>query len=145
MPFPARVRNWSACGVLAIVYGRAKPPLDVNMARFLGSFECAEVSPERSLCVFVLRLVSDKRSLEVSWTALDFGALVCRARHPLCPQCSPRTGTSIPCRGSVNLLPPQKFFQANEALVADDDVVDEFDVEDAASLHELFRRLDILC
>jgi hypothetical protein len=36
------------------------------------------------------------------------------------------------------------FFQAHEALVTDDDVVNQFDVEDAASLHELSRRLDIL-
>jgi hypothetical protein len=36
------------------------------------------------------------------------------------------------------------LFQAHEALVADDDVVDEFDVEDAPGLHQLQGRLDIL-
>jgi hypothetical protein len=36
------------------------------------------------------------------------------------------------------------FFQADEALVADDDVVDQLDVEDATRRHELLRRLDIL-
>jgi hypothetical protein len=36
------------------------------------------------------------------------------------------------------------FFQADEALVADDDVVDQLDVQDAPGRQELFRRLDIL-
>ena len=36
------------------------------------------------------------------------------------------------------------FFQTDGALVADDDVVDQLDVEDAASRHELFGGLDIL-
>ena len=53
-------------------------------------------------------------------------------------------GASMPGRPSSNLLPAQMFFQAHEALVADDEVVDQFDVEDAASLHELLCGLDIL-
>jgi len=36
------------------------------------------------------------------------------------------------------------LFQTHEALVADDDVVDEFDVEDATGLHKLLCRLDIV-
>src|SRR5713226_274811 len=45
------IGSYTASAVLAIVYGRAEPLLDVN------------------------------------WAALDFGALVCRARRPLCPEC----------------------------------------------------------
>ena len=82
---------YTASAVLAIVYGRAEPLLDVNMARllgrFLGSPEHTEARPRRLLHALALRLVSSKRSLEVNWAALDFGALVCRARHPLCPEC----------------------------------------------------------
>src|SRR6266699_6382126 len=82
---------YTASAVLAIVYGRAEPLLDVNMARllgrFLGSSEPAEARPRRSLHALALRLVKSKRSLEVNWAVLDFGALVCRARRPLCPQC----------------------------------------------------------
>ena len=47
-------------------------------------------------------------------------------------------------RHSSNLLPAQVFLQADEALVADDDVVDQLDVEDAARRHQMFRRLDVL-
>jgi len=86
---------YTASAVLAVVYRRAEPLLDVNMARllgrFLGSSVSAESSPRRRLHALALRLVRGKRSLEVNWAALDFGALVCRARRPLCPACPLRT------------------------------------------------------
>ena len=86
---------YTASAVLAIVYGRAEPLLDVNMTRLLGRFlgpiELAGTNSKRSLCAFALRLVSGRRSLRVNWAALDFGALVCRARRPLCSECPLRT------------------------------------------------------
>ena len=82
---------YTASAVLAIVYGRAEPLLDVNMARLLGRFldppEGLEAKPKRTLHALALRLVRSKRALEVNWAVLDFGALVCRARRPLCPEC----------------------------------------------------------
>jgi A/G-specific adenine glycosylase len=82
---------YTASAVLAIVYGRAEPLLDVNMARllgrFLGSSWGAEASTKRMLHVLALRLVRGKRCLAVNWAALDFGALVCRARRPRCSEC----------------------------------------------------------
>jgi A/G-specific adenine glycosylase len=82
---------YTASAVLAIVYGRAEPLLDVNMARllgrFLGSPEGTGAKPKRRLHALALRLVRGKHSLVVNWAALDFGALVCRARRPLCPAC----------------------------------------------------------
>ncbi len=36
------------------------------------------------------------------------------------------------------------FFQAHKTLVADDEVVDQFDIEKAARGHELLGRLDVL-
>ena len=82
---------YTASAVLALVYGRAEPLLDVNMARLLGRFlgppEGIEAKPKRTLHGLALRLVSSKRVLEVNWAVLDIGALVCRARSPLCPEC----------------------------------------------------------
>jgi A/G-specific adenine glycosylase len=82
---------YTASAVLAIVYGRAEPLLDVNMTRllgrFLGSSQRTGASSKRILHAFALRLVHSKRCLVVNWAALDFGALVCRARRPLCPEC----------------------------------------------------------
>jgi A/G-specific adenine glycosylase len=82
---------YTASAVLAIVYGQAEPLLDVNMARLLGRFlgpsEGTETNHKRALHALALRLVRSKHALEVNWAVLDFGALVCRARRPLCPQC----------------------------------------------------------
>jgi A/G-specific adenine glycosylase len=102
---------YTASAVLAIVYGRAEPLLDVNMARllgrFLGAIAPAEESSKRTLHALALRLVNGKRSLAVNWAALDFGALVCRARRPLCPQCPLRTRCQY-------LVQAQLQFTANE-------------------------------
>jgi A/G-specific adenine glycosylase len=82
---------YTASAVLAIVYGQAESLLDVNMARllgrYLGSSEGAEANSKRRLHALALLLVRGKHSLEVNWAVLDFGALVCRARRPLCPKC----------------------------------------------------------
>ncbi len=86
---------YTASAVLAIVYGRAEALLDVNMARclwrFFGSPEPPTEEPKRSLHALALRLVSGKRSLQVNWAVLDFGALVCKARRPRCQECPLRT------------------------------------------------------
>src|SRR6266487_3760663 len=82
---------YTASAVLAIVYGRTEALLDVNMTRLLGRLLGSPGSPEAGakgpLHAFALRLVRSKRGLEVNWAVLDFGALVCRSRHPLCPGC----------------------------------------------------------
>jgi A/G-specific adenine glycosylase len=86
---------YTASAVLALVYGRAEPLLDANMARLLGRFlgpsECGGASPRRTLYALALRLVRGRRSLAVNWAALDFGALVCRPRSPRCSECPLRT------------------------------------------------------
>jgi A/G-specific adenine glycosylase len=82
---------YTASPVLAVIYGQAEPLFDVNMARILErNFEspaCTSGSHQRLLHALALRLVSGGRSLQVNWAALDFGALVCRARYPLCSEC----------------------------------------------------------
>ncbi len=89
---------YTASALLAVVYGRAEPLLDVNMARLLGrlfgSPQRSGADSRRTLHSLALRLVSGKRSLARNWAALDFGALVCRARHPLCAQCPLRARCS---------------------------------------------------
>jgi A/G-specific adenine glycosylase len=82
---------YTASAVLAIVHGQAEPLLDVNMTRLLGRFlgppEGLEAKPKHTLHTLALRVVRSKRGLEVNWAVLDFGALVCRSRRPLCPEC----------------------------------------------------------
>src|SRR5258708_16037966 len=82
---------YTASAVLAIVYGRAEPLLDVNMARllgrFLGSSQGTGASPKRILHALALRLVPSKRCLVLNWPPLDFGALVSLPIRPLSPDC----------------------------------------------------------
>ena len=82
---------YTTSAVLAIVYGQAEPLVDVNMTRLLGQFFGSsgdtQGSRQRLLHALGLHLVSGGHSLQVNWAVLDFGALVCRARRPLCPEC----------------------------------------------------------
>ena len=106
---------YTASAVLAIVYGRAEPLLDVNMARllgrFLGSSQGAEASPKRRLQALALRLVRGKRCLVVNWAALDFGrsSAVPGARCAPSVRCGP--GASMPGRGISNLLQSRCSFR----------------------------------
>ncbi len=91
---------YTASAVLAIVYGQAEPLLDANLARLLG--RCFGMVPywapgsrNRLLQALARSLVNAERSLEVSWAALDFGALVCRPRRPLCAACPLRSGCAF--------------------------------------------------
>jgi A/G-specific adenine glycosylase len=94
------IGQYTASAILAVVYGRAEPLVDVNAARVLGRFfgprTFATVGRDRSLHALARQVVCGKMSLEVSWAILDFGALVCRPRHPLCREC--------PLRGRCSLL-----------------------------------------
>src|SRR5262249_6421085 len=84
-----------ASTVLAIVHGRAEPFVDVNMVRLLGRYfglpARAGGSKERQVGTLGHQLVSGEHGLEVNWAVLDFAALVCRAKRPLCPRCPLRT------------------------------------------------------
>ena len=104
---------YTASAVLALVYGRAEPLLDVNMARVLGRFlgppKGLEANHKRTLHAHALRLVSCKHALGVNWAALDFGALVCRARNPLCPEC--------PLRARCHYARSQQFQPTSNAGV----------------------------
>ncbi len=108
---------YTANAVLAIVYGRAEPLLDVNMARclwrFFGSPEPTTEGPKRWLHALALRLVSGKRSLQVNWAVLDFGALVCQARRPRCQECPLRA--SCQYAGSLRPTPTSKVLSGSRS------------------------------
>ncbi len=98
---------YTASAVLAVVFGQAEPLLDANLARLLGrcfglSPHWAQGSRRRLLQALARRLVRGERSLQVNWAALDFGALVCRPRRPLCPCCPLRAACAY-----ALLLEPQ--------------------------------------
>lgn len=85
------IRPYTASAVLAAVFGLHEPLVDVNMARvlnrFFGTQACASSVRDASLHKLAFHLVRGERCLSVNWAVLDLGALVCRARNPLCQEC----------------------------------------------------------
>lgn len=85
---------YTASAVMATVYGLHEPFVDVNMARvltrFFGTGVCSSNVRDASLRTLAFHLVRGERCLSVNWAVLDLGALVCRARNPLCQECSLR-------------------------------------------------------
>ncbi|GHO73266.1 hypothetical protein KSD_10370 [Ktedonobacter sp. SOSP1-85] len=82
---------YTASAVLAIVYGRTEALLDVNMARllvrFFGPIGLSGKERSRSLHRLASLLIEGEHCLQVNWSVLDFGALVCKARRPRCQEC----------------------------------------------------------
>ena len=82
---------YTASAVMATVYGLHEPFVDVNMARvlcrFFGTQACATSVRSAPLYTLAFHLVRGERCLTVNWAVLDMGALVCRARNPLCHEC----------------------------------------------------------
>ena len=78
--------------MLTTFHGKAEPFIDVNTARvvdrFFGPRKLVDIRYDPYLKAVSKEIVKNKReSLELNWAILDFAALVCKARNPLCPTC----------------------------------------------------------
>lgn len=73
------------------VFGVPAPLLDVNMARvlerFFGERKMADIRYDPYLQNLASKVVAHPSSREINWAILDFAALVCKARKPLCEKC----------------------------------------------------------
>jgi len=69
--------------------------MDVNMARvlerFFGPRKLADIRYDPYLQKLARDILPRKGAKEFNWAVLDFAALVCRTRQPLCPTCTLRT------------------------------------------------------
>lgn len=96
-PDPREHREIPAVGqyvsnaILQFQYDRAAPLLDVNMARVIERYlrprRLADIRHDPWLQGAAHWLVRGEKAREVNWAVLDFAALVCRARGPLCDEC----------------------------------------------------------
>lgn len=68
------------------------PLLDVNMARllerFFGERKMADIRHDPYLQTLAYRVVNVENSKELNWAILDFAALVCKSKNPICYICS---------------------------------------------------------
>ena len=87
----AGVGQYLANAILTICHGECQPLLDVNMARVLeryfGPRALADIRYDPYLQNLALRVVSIEQPSSMNWALLDFGALVCKPRGPLCRDC----------------------------------------------------------
>lgn len=84
------VGQYVSNAILQFQHGRATPLLDVNMARVIERFvrprKLADIRHDPWLQNAAHWFVR-QNPREVNWATLDFAALVCRARSPLCAIC----------------------------------------------------------
>jgi A/G-specific adenine glycosylase len=89
------VGQYIANAILLFTQDRPEPLLDVNMARvlerFFGPRKLADIRYDPYLQKLSHDILSRRGAKEFNWAVLDFAALVCRARQPLCPTCILRT------------------------------------------------------
>lgn len=82
---------YTASTLMTAVFGLHEPLVDVNMSRVLGRFfgpgACDSSIRGALLYALAFHLVRGERCLWVNWAVLDLGALVCRARNPICQEC----------------------------------------------------------
>lgn len=72
-------------------HGAQSPLLDVNMARVIERFvrprRLADIRYDPWLQAAAHWLVRGEHPARINWAVLDFAAIVCKARTPLCPSC----------------------------------------------------------
>lgn len=83
--------QYIANAVELIIFRKPVPLVDVNMARVLerifGEREMADIRYDPYLQSLALKVVNNPRARDLNWAILDFAAMVCKARKPLCETC----------------------------------------------------------
>ncbi len=99
------VGQYIANAIELFVHDRPLPLLDVNMARLLeryfGPRSLADIRYDPYLQELARRIVACHSPRVMNWATLDFAALVCRAKHPICEVCP----LSRDCRSRERALP----------------------------------------
>jgi A/G-specific adenine glycosylase len=97
------VGRYMVNSVRTVAFGDPQPIVDANIMRILhrvfGQEEAIEVHKADRLWDFAARLLprrDPEKAKSINWALVDFGALVCRARSPLCGDCPMRRGCPWP-------------------------------------------------
>jgi len=68
-----------------------KPLLDVNMSRLLKRYfkpgDFIDVRHDKEIQELANDIIEVRRCKELNWAILDYAALVCKSRNPLCGEC----------------------------------------------------------
>jgi A/G-specific adenine glycosylase len=92
------VGQYVSNAVMLFQHNRSAPLLDVNMARVIERFvrprRLADIRHDPWLQSAATWFVKNEDAATANWAILDFAALVCRARQPICATCPVRTRCS---------------------------------------------------
>ncbi|MEP1422216.1 MAG: hypothetical protein ABJK59_10650 [Erythrobacter sp.] len=85
------VGQYVANAILLFQHGQPRPLVDVNMARVIERYlrprKLADIRYDPWLQEACRWLVKCDDPVQVNWATLDFAAMCCRARNPLCQAC----------------------------------------------------------
>ncbi len=88
MPF---MGQYMANAVELLLYDKPFPLLDVNMSRvlerYIGERTMADIRYDPYLQKLAFKVVKHNHSKELNWAILDFAAITCKARNPICKTC----------------------------------------------------------
>jgi len=89
------IGQYTANAVELVVFNQPSPLIDVNMARvverYFGKRKMADIRYDPYLQELSYKIVNHEDAKEINWAVLDFAALVCKARIPLCNICILKT------------------------------------------------------
>lgn len=85
------VGQYVANAILLFLHGQPRPLVDVNMVRVIERYlrprKLADIRHDPWLQEAAHWLVRCDDPVQVNWATLDFAAMCCRARNPLCSAC----------------------------------------------------------
>jgi len=86
------IGQYIANAVLLFCHGEAQPLLDVNMSRLLeryfGPRKLADIRYDRYLQALSREVIDCDDPVSMNWAILDFSAMVCKSKNPLCNECT---------------------------------------------------------
>jgi len=89
LPF---IGQYIANAIDLLILQSRSPLIDINMARLLernfGKRQMADIRHDPYLQTLSRIVVNHKNSRELNWAIIDYAALVCKARKPLCYDCT---------------------------------------------------------
>jgi A/G-specific adenine glycosylase len=85
------IGQYIANAIELFIHNKPSPLVDVNMARLLeryfGERKMADIRYDPYLQNLSYKIVNHKRAKDINWAILDFAALVCKAKNPICKFC----------------------------------------------------------
>ena len=83
--------QYSANAGELIIYKQPSPRRDVNMSRlverYLGKRKMADTRYDPDQHKLSYKIGKHSKAKEINWAILDFAALICKPRNPLCHKC----------------------------------------------------------